>query len=32
MMNILASEIEALQMSPQKQNGDFLENSFNVFD
>jgi hypothetical protein len=31
-MNILASKIGALKMSPQKQNDHFLENRSNDFD
>jgi hypothetical protein len=30
--NILVPKIEALQMGPETENGDFLENSSNTFD
>jgi hypothetical protein len=31
-MNILAPKRGTLQMGPQKQNGDFVENGFDNFD
>jgi hypothetical protein len=31
-MNVPPPKIQALQMSPEKQNGDFLENCSNDFD